>query len=320
MAKPAARGTVVGLVVLLAACSSSSPSTRAATVAASTTTTRPVQHGPFAVGRRTVSFVDTTRRTPANGATPSASTRTLSTIIEYPTAGAPDAAHEGADAPPLAGQYPMVVYIHGLGAHADDPYLHPLAAAGFVTVAATEPLTNADTPGGPNQADVANIPGDVRFVVSQMLRLPTTAADLQPIIDKNEIGVFGASLGASIAYQLGYAQGSRDSRIKAVVQQSCGCPSLTYPANGAPLMLMHGTADPVAPYQTTADLFAAARSPKYFVTLVGAQHIQYAEPWLSISVRAATDFFAGYLQHDDAALTRLRSDAVVAGKSRLQNG
>jgi hypothetical protein len=85
-------------------------------------------------------------------------------------------------------------------------------------------------------------------------------------------------------------------------------------------MLMHGTADPVALYSSTAALFAAAHTPKYFLTLDGAQHIQYEEPWLSVSTHAATDFLSGYLKHDDAALAHLKSDAGVPGKSQLQQG
>jgi hypothetical protein len=309
--------------VVLSACGSgsktSSPKAPTGSIA-STTTTEANQIGPFAVGRRTVTFVDSTRRTPANGRTPSKPTRTLETIIEYPTQGTADAGHERTDAAPLAGTYPMVLYLHGFGAHADDPYLHPLAAAGFVTVAATEPLTNADAPGGPNRVDVPNIPGDVRFLISQMLHLRARQADLERIIDPNEIGLIGGSLGAAIAYEVGYASGSRDNRIKAVIEQSCGCPPHSYPADAEPLMLMHGTADTAAPYQWTAADFAGARSPKYLVTLVGAKHIQYAEPWLSISIRAAIDLFVGFLKHDDSALARLLADATVSDQSRLQKG
>ena len=100
--------------------------------------------------------------------------------------------------------------------------------------------------------------------------------------------------------------------------QSCGCPAHPYPdGDQVPLMFMHGTSDLFAPYDWTAQAFGYAHSPKYFLTLIGAQHIQYAEPWLSISIRASIDFFRGYLSHERRALAHLSQDANVDGIARL---
>jgi predicted esterase len=303
------------LAAVATACGSNTATRRTGSSTQPMVTTIPNRDGPFAVGKRVVTFVDATRGTPANGSSPAQHTRSLETLIEYPTQGTPDGAQERTDAPPRSGMYPMLVYLHGFGAHADNPYLHPWAAAGFVAVSPKEPLTNTDAPGGPDRVDVANIPRDIQFVISRVLADPT----LQAIIDRNEIGVMGASLGAAMAYEVGYGSRTRDARIKAVIEQSCGCPPHTYLARPVPLMLMHGTADPFAPYQSSIDDYDAARSPKYFVTLVGAKHIQYAEPWLSVSIRASIDFFDGYLKHESSALARLPADASVPGVSRLQH-
>ena len=85
-------------------------------------------------------------------------------------------------------------------------------------------------------------------------------------------------------------------------------------------MLMHGTADSVIPYESSSSNFMAARPPKYLLTLNGAQHIQYEEPWQSLSARAAIDFFDAYLKKQDDALLRLSTDANVQGVSTLQEG
>lgn len=245
------------------------------------------------------------------------------TIIEYPAQGAPDPNREVVGATPVSGRFPIVVYVHGYGAHADDPYLHPWAAAGFIAVSPKFPLTNTDTPGGPNLSDITNEPADVSFVLSQVLRLAPRDSDLQRIIDPTSIGVMGASAGATVAFQVTYPLGTRDKRIKAAIEQSggCQCPSDTFPVGvQVPLMVMHGTLDPAAPYQWSTREYAAARSPKDFVSLVGAKHVQYDEPWLSISERASIDFFDRYLKTQNAALHQLATDANVPGRARLQQG
>ena len=83
-------------------------------------------------------------------------------------------------------------------------------------------------------------------------------------------------------------------------------------------MLMHGTADPFAPYEQSAQEYERAPGPKYFLSLVGAKHIQYSEPWLSISARATIDFFDRYLKNEGGRALQLRTDANVAGKATLQ--
>jgi hypothetical protein len=108
--------------------------------------------------------------------------------------------------------------------------------------------------------------------------------------------------------------------VRAVIEQSCGCLDQPAPPDAPVRFFMHGTADPFAPYALTAQNFAAASSPKFFLTLTGAQHIQYGTPWLGISIRTSIDFFDACLAHDRRAGPALARDGNVAGSSSLQSG
>ena len=71
---------------MLADCSStgaagSAPSTVASVPRHATTTNEPNRDGPYAVGKRTLTFVDSTRKTPPNGNLPERQSRTLETIV-----------------------------------------------------------------------------------------------------------------------------------------------------------------------------------------------------------------------------------------------
>ena len=332
MTRRLAVGAAVGALVCLLAAACGSTGTTAGptptTVARAGAGTARSHRGPFAVGKRTVTFTDTSRKTPANGSLPEKPTRTLETLVMYPAQGTPDPDHQVEGATPAPGRFPVVVYVHGFSAHAEGPYLHYWAAAGFVAVAPSFPLTNTDAPGGPNIADAVNEPGDVSFVISALLHLPSRQADVQRIIDPGAIAVMGTSLGAGVAHELAYNSRSRDRRVKAAVEVAGGCsacaangldPSGKYFAGpSVPLMLIHGTADPVAPYQGSLQEFARAPAPKYLVTLTGAKHVQFDPPWEAIAARSTIDFFARYLAHDDEGLRRLTTDANVPNLATLQ--
>ncbi len=276
--------------------------------------------GPFAVGRRTITFVDSSRPTPANGSQPAKSSRTLRTIIEYPAAGKSASAHELLDAQPLAGKYPIIVFVHGFGAHADNPYLHPIAAAGFIAVAPTFPLTNAETPGGPNRNDLVNEPGDVSFVLTQFRKLPSRDADVQRATDTSSAAIIGQSVGAAVAMSIGFSKQYKDPRFKAVVSSANSClpPVCPFDSAPVPLLVMHGTADPVAPYRLALDDYANAPKPKILLTLIGAKHIQFGNPWDPIAERVTTDFLRRYLQDNTAAFATLKKHADVPHEARVQ--
>jgi predicted dienelactone hydrolase len=323
--------SVAAALAVIAACGSSksaSPAAAPTTVSHASTTTTIDPDGPFAVGRRDVTFVDTTRSTSANGSFAAKPSRTLDTIIEYPAVGTPAPNVETEGAAPANGRFPVALFVHGFGAHADNLYLHYWAAAGFIAVSIKFPLTNTDTPGGPKQADVLNEPGDVSFVLSRIAHLPARDADLQPIIDATRVGLMGQSLGATVVFDLGFNKRYHDARIKAVVPMSGGCvpcgpgigegDGVYFTGPSLPVMFIHGNADPVAPIEHSAQEYAQAPAPKFFVRMIGALHVQFGPPWDQVAAQATIDFFDHYLKNESDGLTRLRTDASVAGKAELQ--
>src|SRR5262245_1077995 len=117
--------------------------------------------GPYAVGVRSLTLVDSTRQTPPHDGLPGLPWRTLPTQVWYPAVGTAGA-EPVPDAPLAAGgPFPLVLNSHGFGdINVGESYL-ALARRGFVVASPTFPLTNTGTPGGPYLADAANQPADV---------------------------------------------------------------------------------------------------------------------------------------------------------------
>src|SRR2546427_533793 len=112
------------------------------------------------------------RRTPPHAGLPGSRTRALKVEVWYPAAPGPTA--PARDAPLAAsGPFPLVVNSPGLldSRGGELYYTAHLAGRGFVVASIDFPLTRGSAPGGPDLADFHNQPGDVRFVIDQLLRL-----------------------------------------------------------------------------------------------------------------------------------------------------
>jgi alpha-beta hydrolase superfamily lysophospholipase len=313
----------VSVIVLLAGAGAAAPAAPAASpVLAGAAHQQPA---PYAVGMRQYTFVDPSRPTQPNRTFAGAPTRTLPTMLLYPALGDPSGpAVQGATPVRRRHGFPLVVFSHGFTATgpAYEPLLALFVRAGYVVAAPTFPLSSAGAPGGPLLTDYVNQPGDVSFVMTQVLRLARSDRSLRRTIDRHEIGVAGHSLGAITT--LGVAANSccQDPRIDAAVSLSgielpfAGGSYFSQPM--APLMLVHGTADGTVPYGASVAAFAQAPAPKVFLSLLQAPHTPFVAPWLDPTVRAITDFLDGYLKHDRRALRRLAGDATVPGVASVQ--
>ncbi|HZE15069.1 MAG TPA: neocarzinostatin apoprotein domain-containing protein, partial [Mycobacterium sp.] len=221
----------------------------------------------------------------------------------------PALAQHGHGQPDVAdGPYPLVVFAPGLGSPPNlgryRPLLRAWASDGYVVAAPTFPLTNAATPGGPDAADFVNQPGDMRFVIDQILaRSDARRGLLSGLVDKHRIGVAGHSLGGVTALAVDENTCCRDGRVRAAVIIS-GDP-LSFPG-GSPrpdrapaLLFVHGDADSSVPYAASVRAFDAARSPKGLLTVNGGGHstpVEASNPAFPAVVAVTKDFFDAYVK------------------------
>jgi len=280
----------------------------------------------YAVGRREVTFVDSSRPTGSNHSFTGAADRTLPVLIMYPAKGIPGGLSEP-DARPArrAGPFPLIVFSHGFratGPAYGDVLLRRIAAHGYVVAAPTFPLSNARAPGGPKLEDYVNQPEDVSFVIDRVLAMNRRKGPLRGLIERKEIGAMGHSLGGITTLGVTYNRANADPRIKAAVPISglqLPFPDGTWTFPRVPLLLIHGDDDRTVPYAGSTLAYAAATAPKFLLTLLDAPHTPFGAPFLDQVVRSIDDFLDRYLRHEKRALARLVRGGTVAGVSTLES-
>ena len=254
---------------------------------------------------RTITFIDTSRTVTYPHRRPIP--RPLVTVIRYPTV--------------RSGPLPLIVFGHGFAV--TPAYyrglLNAWAAAGYVVAAPVFPLANAHAPGGPDESDLTNQPGDMSFVITAMLALSAQPGSvLAGRISPTRIGIAGHSDGAETALAMAYDRYYRDPRVRAAAILS----GAELPASQAvyfsraspPLLASQGTADTTNRPHFTYDFFRAAHRPKYLLRLLGAGHLPpytTEQPQLGIVERATTAFFDRYLKGEPSALARLEHAGEV---------
>jgi fermentation-respiration switch protein FrsA (DUF1100 family) len=267
-------------------------------------------------------FVDTHRPTAANGDAPAAPSRTLVTDLWYPERGGTPASADG--------PFPLVVFGHGFTASPDsyEGVLRTWASAGYVVAAPAFPLSNGNAPGGPTQNDVPSQPGDLSFVITQVVRLGADpASPMHGLVDGDHVGAAGHSMGAVTTMGVALNTCCADNRIGAAVVMSGfegTFPAGSYTATDRPpVLFLHGDHDESISASSGLTAFYDARPPKYFVTLLGADHGSPFggspdRPEAQVVLRATVDFLDRYLKGSADGLDRLRKDADVPGVATLQ--
>lgn len=268
----------------------------------------------FAVGLRVIRLVDSSRTIElANG---TAEPRALLTYVRYPALGSPGGTDvRNAPAARTDGPFPLVVFGHGfaLTPTVYASMLQSWAHAGYVVAAPVFPLENTNAPGGPDESDLTNQPGDMRFVISRMLAASgATSGPLTGLIDQTRIAVAGHSDGGDTALAVAYDRNYRDPRVSAAVilagAEMPGVEEFTFPPGSPPLLAIQGTADTVNPPSSTEAFFGPAQRPKYLLNLPGAKHLppySTQQPQLGIVERVTIAFLNGYLKHEPKALQEL---------------
>lgn len=242
--------------------------------------------------------------------------RALPVQVRYPSEDAGSAATAGAEPARGAGPFPLVVFGPGYDEVPQDyaVLLDAWARAGFVVAAPTFPLTNPQSPGGPDESDVVNQPADLSFLTSMLLRESSGRGDpLTGLLVPGDVAVAGQSDGGDSALALADNSCCRDPAVRAVIvlagAEWRGFAGSWFPPPAVPLMAVQGTADKVNPAADTGQYFARAPEPKFLLCLPGAGHLG---PFTTSSgaeelvARATTDFLGRYLYDSQASLSGLK--------------
>ncbi len=217
---------------------------------------------------------------------------------------------------------------HGLNATPGvyAPLLQAWARAGYVVAAPIFPLSNADAPGGANEADIVNQPADMSFVMTRILA--AAAADhgiLSGLVDPHEVAVAGQSDGAATALATAYDQRYVDRRVGAAVILSGAevLPGNYFRGPNPPLLAAQGTADEINLPKYTYDFFHAAHTPKFLLTLLGAGHrppYTNEQPQVGVVERVTIAFLDRYLKRLPGARSQLWRAGDTARVAHLSNG
>ena len=272
--------------------------------------------GATSVQRVTFTLVDPSRPTPANGTYRGAPSRTLVTVVSYPTR----------SGRPVSGPLPLVIFATGFGDTATTyaPLYDHWVEAGYVVAAPNFPISQQSAPGGASLVDFDQQPADVSFVLSEMLRLNKTPGSvIFQRLDPARVGLSGKSLGAITVLSVGYSPARRDPRFMAVISLT-GAPSdkSAFTGISTPLLLEHGDADTTVPISGSRDAYARANPPKFFETIFGATHSSAfgggRSPSELVVDRTTLDFFNRYVKDVTTASGQLTRDGDVAGVASLQ--
>jgi dienelactone hydrolase len=266
------------------------------------------------VERISLTLVDETRPTPANGPYEGAPHRTLETVVSYP-------ARRDGEVDPM----PLVVFATGYGGTATNYvglYDH-WVRAGYVVAAPTFPLSCLDAPGGTSGVDLASQPGDLAFVMRQVLdRAHTRDSELYGLVDADRVALAGKSFGAITVLEAGYNPVEQVPNIKAVMALTgVALEGAQFEAIDTPLLLEHGDQDELVPWSASQAVYERARSPKFLVTLYDCNHVSAfhggSSPAEVVVERTTIAFLQCYVKGEAAAVDRLQRDGDVPGVASI---
>jgi hypothetical protein len=145
-------------------------------------------------------------------------------------------------------------------------YLNSIAQKGFIVAGANFPDNNS-------YSAVPSDATDIKFLISQVEADSKFSAN---ITTSNGVGLIGHSDGGMVAMLDGYGGGISDPRITAVMGED----GAWYPGysqiSGPPLLLMHGSNDPLENISSSQALFGSIKGPyQAFATVQGADHYHY---------------------------------------------
>ena len=255
--------------------------------------------------RLTLDLVDPSRPTPAGAGLPHAEDRRLVTDVYVPAG---------------TGPFPFIAFSHGLNGHPRKftQLLGQWADAGYAVAAPAFPLSNDEVPGVSTFADLPSQPGDISFVIDQVLAMSADETDpLYGVVDPDRIGVAGLSLGGATTYGVAFNDCCLDDRpVAAMVLDGArlAVGGEFHMGSGLPLLIMHADEDFALPYAEAADAYVDAVAPKYLVTLHEFAHASPyendADPADDLVTATTIAFWDRYLKDDESAEQRI-VDAIT---------
>jgi len=284
------------------------------------------ERGPFPVGVSTLTLVDESRPTDANRDYPGADSRTLVTEVWYPAEGEPQS-RELHDAPLDRSQapYPLIVFSHGYTGvrRQSASYTSHLASHGYVVISPDYPLSNGTAPGGPRVGDVVNQPGDVSFLIDTFLNFSDEPGNLlQGAVNETAIGLTGHSLGGLTTILATFGP-LADPRVKVaapLAAPGCLVGSQTYEDSHIPLLVIGGSDDRVVTFQSIRQAYDAASSPKYLLTLLGGNHMCFADINMEDPAPGTLEAIGGSTFLEDSIRVAQVTGADVTACSVAENG
>ncbi|MEV6368304.1 alpha/beta hydrolase [Micromonospora musae] len=261
--------------------------------------TRRAPEGTYAVGVRTFTLDP-------------GSARPLPVTVWYPV-------RDGAVA---AGRFPVVIYSHGLDSL---PELHAgltrrWAGAGFVVAAPAFPHTRRGAARF-TRADVRHQPADCWRLIRHLVRLDSRRGD--PLAGHLDVARFAAAGHSAGGYTTaGMFSSGHSSRLRAGVIVAGGGMAGGLAGQPAPLLFVHGTADPIVPLAVGRAAYHRAPGPAGFVSVLGQGHGEYlipGKPAFEQVFATITDFLRWTLYGDRAARDRLPADANSPPLTRYES-
>jgi pimeloyl-ACP methyl ester carboxylesterase len=228
------------------------------------------RRGPHQVSYQSISWTDTSRPTMANRDFKGSGSREFKGRIWFPTD------KEGAP-------YPLLVYSHGyMSQYKEGEYLLEfLASHGFVAVSVDFPLSNGSSPGGAVIADITNQPGDVSFLIDQMLARSKQPENLlYGRIDADRIAAVGLSLGGLTTELASFDARMKDPRIRAAISMAGPSQFLTpefFDGNTIPFLYIGGTADAIVPFRENAQPLPKKYKNTVLIALASASHVGFID-------------------------------------------
>lgn len=177
---------------------------------------------------------------------------------------------------------PLVVHSHGMASRRHDMAFVGayLSTHGYIVIAADYPLTKSGAPGGVLPQDVINQPGDIQFLLDNMLNKEgEMGKQFSRYIDQNKIGAMGLSLGGLATALATYHPTKRDPRIKASVSiagVSAMLDKTFYQNSEVPFMMLAGHADGVNRFEDHAVVIPERVSNSILVGVKGGSHMGFA--------------------------------------------